>query len=83
VAYLGLLAPLPIPDHAWHIVTLDFIEGLPKFAGYNCILVVVDKFSKYDHFVPLSHPFTALQVAVAYLNNIFQTPWPPYSYGFR
>ena len=72
VAYPGLLAPLPIPDHAWHTVTLDFIEGLPKSAGYNCILVVVDKFSKYAHFVPLSHPFTALQVAIAYLNNIFK-----------
>ena len=34
--------------------------------------MVVDKFSKYAHFVPLSHPFTALQVAVAYLNNIFK-----------
>ena len=72
VAYPGLLAPLPIPDHAWHTVTLDFIEGLPKSASYNCILVVVDKFSKYAHFVPLSHPFTALQVGVAYLNNIFK-----------
>jgi len=72
VAYPGLLAPLPIPNHAWHTVTLDFIEGLPKSASYNCILVVVDKFSKYAHFVPLSHPFTALQVAVAYLNNIFK-----------
>lgn len=72
MAYPGLLAPLPIPDNAWHTVTLDFIEGLPKSAGYNCILVVVDKFSKYAHFVPLSHPFTALQVAIAYLNNIFK-----------
>jgi hypothetical protein len=71
VAYLGLQAPLPIPDHAWHTITLDFI-GLPKPAGANCILVVVDKFSKYAHFVALSHPFTALQVAVIYLNNIFK-----------
>lgn len=72
VAYPGLMAPLPIPDSAWHTVTLDFIEGLPKSAGYNCILVVVDKFSKYAHFVTLAHPFTALQVAVTYLNNIFK-----------
>jgi len=33
-------------------------------------MVVVDKFSKYAHFLPLSHPFTALQVVQLYLNHI-------------
>lgn len=54
------------------MVTLDFIEGLPKSNSYNCILVVVDKFSKYAHFLSLSHPFTALQVATLYMNNLFK-----------
>lgn len=54
------------------MVTLDFIEGLPRSSSYNCILVVVDKFSKYAHFLPLSHPFTALQVAITFLNNVFK-----------
>jgi hypothetical protein len=35
-------------------------------------LVVVDKFSKYAHFIPLSHPFTAFQVALYYMNNVFK-----------
>ena len=34
-------------------------------------MVVVDKFFKYAHFVPLAHPFTAL-VAQAYMGNIFR-----------
>lgn len=72
VAYPGLLASLPILEGAWQMVTLDFIEGLPKFATYNCILVMVDKFSKYAHFLPLSHPFTVMQVAVTFLNNAFK-----------
>jgi hypothetical protein len=72
VAYPGLLAPLPIPAGALQTVSLDFIEGLPRSASYNCILVVVDKFSKYAHFVPLSHPFTAFQIALAYLTNIYK-----------
>lgn len=63
VKYPGMLQPLPVPNHAWQIVSLDFIEGLPRYVSFNCILVVVDKFSKYAHFVPLSHPFTALEVA--------------------
>ena len=55
--YPGLLLPLTVPPPAWHTISLDFIEGLPKSAHYNCILVVIDKFSKYGHFLPLLHPF--------------------------
>lgn len=72
VAYPGLLAPLPVPKGAWQMVTMDFIEGLPKSKNCNCILVVVDKFSRYAHFIPLSHPFTVLDVAILYMNNVFK-----------
>jgi hypothetical protein len=67
VPYLGLLQPLPVPSQAWTVVTMDFIEGLPTSFGYNCTLVVVDKFSKYSHFVKLKHPFSALTVAQQYM----------------
>jgi hypothetical protein len=50
---------------------MDFIEGIPRSQSYNCILVV-DKFSKYAHFLPLSHPFLALQFVVLFTNNIFK-----------
>ena len=36
------------------------------------VLVVVDKFSKYAHFVPLTHPFTALQIAKVFMKEIFR-----------
>src|SRR6185437_13277432 len=49
--YPGLLQPLPAPSSAWQIISMDFIEGLPKSKGKNCILVVVDKFTKYSHFL--------------------------------
>lgn len=38
--------------------------------GYNCILVIVDRFSKYAHFFPLKHPFSAAQVAQVLFDNI-------------
>ena len=34
--------------------------------------MVIDKFSKCAHFLPLSHPFTALQVAQLYFNNVYK-----------
>ena len=72
VKYPGLLQPLSVPSHAWQTVSLDFIEGLPLSKGCNCILAVVDKFSKYAHFIPLTHPFTALQIAKHFMDNIFK-----------
>jgi hypothetical protein len=48
------------------------VEGLPKSDQYNAILVVVDKFSKYGHFIPLHHPFTAMQIAKLYLDNVYR-----------
>jgi hypothetical protein len=79
VRYPGLLQPLPVPDSAWEIVSLDFVEGLPKSGSFNCILVVVDKFSKVAHFIPLKHPFTALLVARAYMDNIYKLQGMPVS----
>jgi hypothetical protein len=68
----GLLQPLPVPAHAWSVVCMDFIEGLPMSNKHNAILVVIDKFSKYAHFLPLAHPFTTLHVAQLYFNSVYK-----------
>jgi hypothetical protein len=75
----GLLQPLPVPHGAWQDITIDFIEGLPKSEGYNSILVIVDRFSKYSHFLPLKHPFSAKQVAQAILDVVVRLHGMPLS----
>jgi hypothetical protein len=66
----GLLQPLEVPAQVWQDSSLDFVEGLPKVHGKSVILTVVDRFSKYAHFIPLSHPYTAILVARAFFEAI-------------
>jgi Integrase zinc binding domain/Integrase core domain len=78
----GLLQPLPIPEEAWCSVGIDFITGLPKHASKDVIMVVVDRLTKYAHFIALSHPYTAVTVAQAFFNNVYQFHGLPTSIVF-
>ena len=49
---------------------MGFIEGLPSSNGYTVIMVVVDRLSKYAHFVALKHPYTAITIAKAFVANV-------------
>jgi hypothetical protein len=48
---------------------LDFVEGFPKVGGKLVILTVVDRFSKYAHFIALGHPYYATSVSTAFFNT--------------
>jgi Integrase zinc binding domain len=68
----GLLQPLPIPIEAWSSIGMDFITGLPKFKGKSVIMVVVDRLTKFAHLLPLARPYTTLEVATTFLDNIYK-----------
>lgn len=42
----------------WAVITMDFVEGLPRIHGKTAISIVVDHFSKMVHFLLLAHPYT-------------------------
>jgi hypothetical protein len=51
---------------------MDFIECLPKVHGKSVILTVVDRFSKYTHFIALGHPSTSMTVTRAFFDSIIR-----------
>ena len=68
---LELLESLSIPTRIWTDISMDFIEGLPKYGGNTLSLVVVDRLSKYSQFCALSHPYTTSSVAQIFMDQIF------------
>ncbi|KAF0916505.1 hypothetical protein E2562_007584 [Oryza meyeriana var. granulata] len=71
--------PLPVPQAVWTDIGLDFVEALPRVGGKSVILTVVDRFSKYCHFIPLAHPYSAESVAQAFFTDIVRLHGMPQS----
>ena len=50
---------------------MDFVEAFPK-SQMEVVMVVVDRLTKFVHFVALSHPYTASKVAALYMQRVFK-----------
>ncbi len=68
----GKLFPLHIPNRPWSHLGVDFVTDLPASDGNTGILVVVDRFSKSCHLIPLKRLPTAMETAELMFNHVFR-----------
>lgn len=68
----GKLLPLPVPKRPWSHLGIDFITDLPSSDGHTCILVAVDRFSKFCKLIPFKTIPTASETAQALFSDIFR-----------
>jgi hypothetical protein len=67
----GLLQPLSIPGWKWEDISMDFIVGLPLIARkFNSIWVIIDRFTKSAHFVPVHTRYNVKRYAELYIARI-------------
>jgi hypothetical protein len=63
----GLLSPLELPYAPWTSIAMDFITDLPLSEDCDQLWVIVDRFTKMAHFIPLKKE----QKTVEHLVKIF------------
>jgi hypothetical protein len=76
---VGLLQPLPVPDAVWMDISMDFVEGFPKVGGKSVVMTIVDRLSKYAHFIVLGHPYSATSVVKAFFDQVVRLHGVPAS----
>jgi len=67
-----LLEPIDVPKRPLTSISMDFIVGLPKSEGYTKIWVIVDRFSKMAHFIPLKTEEHIKELARIFLKEIWR-----------
>ncbi|WVZ58672.1 hypothetical protein U9M48_008914, partial [Paspalum notatum var. saurae] len=67
----GMLQPLAVPAWKWEDIHMDFIVGLPRTQkGYDSIWVIIDRFTKSAHFIPVKTIYHAKIYAELYIARI-------------
>ena len=64
-------------------MSMDFVGGLPKSQRLDVVMVVVDRLTKYVHFIGLSHPYSAAKVAALFAQNVLKLHSMPTSIVFN
>ena len=66
-----LLQLLWILERKWEDIAMDFVVGLPKTVGqHDSAWVIVDRFTKSAHFLPVKTTYTVEQYVELYVKEI-------------
>jgi len=63
-----------IGERSFEEIAMDFVGELPESEGFNAILIITDRFTKVQHYIPAKTTWTAEDVANIYITEI----WRPY-----
>jgi hypothetical protein len=67
----ALFQPLSIPERKWDDISMDFIVGLPMMAHkFDSIWVIVDRLSKFAHFIPVHTCYDARRYVEIYIARV-------------
>ncbi|GJV72807.1 putative reverse transcriptase domain-containing protein [Tanacetum coccineum] len=67
----GLLQQPEIPVWKWERIKMDFITKLPRTPfGYDSIWVIVDRLTKFAHFIPTNEKYKMEKLTRLYLKEI-------------
>ncbi|XP_070004237.1 uncharacterized protein [Nicotiana sylvestris] len=67
----GLLHQIEIPEWKWEHVTMDFVVGLPRtLRKFDVIWVIMDRLTKFMHFVPVCTTYSSEWLAEIYIREI-------------
>src|SRR5260370_29887302 len=68
---VGKLIPNKVPDRHWQVISIDMIRELPDSKGYNTVLMVVDRLSKWIHAIPTVTSLDSTGVTQLFLEHIW------------
>ena len=67
---VGLLQPIPIPSQPFEVVTMNFIPELLLSDGFDNILVIVDKLTKYAVFIPTTMKINEIETVKLFFKHV-------------
>jgi len=67
----GLSLPLELPYAPWQSIAMDFITDLPTSEGCDQLWVMIDRFTKMAHFLPLKEK-TAADLARTFAKEVWR-----------
>ncbi|MBW0580938.1 hypothetical protein O181_120653 [Austropuccinia psidii MF-1] len=75
----GLLKPLQSPSGPWNSLSMEFTTQFPLSNNFDSIIVVVDRFSKMEIFIPAYGTITGLDLAQIFIIHVFSKHGLPVS----